>query len=308
MFKWPGTPSARPPEHELADYAELLCWQENLMSVTALSKLLGRLDENDYSDGVPEEDETDEVVKAAYVETEQRREVCRDGYPFVTGEQGYTLRTSQDTGNHRHTIYKYLLLATRLNMKNNRVHEGIDGALLFEELAAEAAREYLGARAESLVFGTAAGTADFQGKVNALCEKIREGNGFVNRDKAPPNENDGKLDLVAWKHFTDGLPGKLIAFGQCKTGTSYKDTLTQLQPDSFCRKWVQSPLILTPVRMFFVAEALPRSRWNNASYDAGVMFDRCRIVDFCDDISSDVLKKVTTWTKAAANAMSLPCR
>ncbi|MCY4614706.1 MAG: hypothetical protein OXB94_13945, partial [Nitrospira sp.] len=83
-----------------------------------------------------------------------------------------------------------------------------DGTLLFEELAAEAAREYLGARAESLVFGTAAGTADFPGKGNALFGKIREGNGFVNRDETPPNENDDKLDIVVWKHFTDGLAGK----------------------------------------------------------------------------------------------------
>ena len=117
---------------------------------------------------------------------------------------------------------------------------------------------------------------------------------------------DGKLDVVVWKHFTDGLAGKLIAFGQCKTGTSYRDSLTQLQPDSFCRKWLRSPLVLTPVRMFFVSEALPRSLWRNDSIDAGLLFDRCRIVDFCDNVSRDVLVKVTTWTAAAAKATELP--
>ena len=306
MFKWPGTPSPRASEHELADYAELVCWKENLMSVTALSKQLGRLDENDYSDGVPEEEETDKVVEAAYVEIERRGGASRDGYPFDITRQGHTLRANHNAENHRHTIYKYLLLATRLNMKDNRVHADIDGTLLFEELAAEAAREYLGARAESLVFGTAAETADFPGKVNALCEKIREGNGFVNRDEAPPNENDDKLDIVVWKHFTDGLAGKLIAFGQCKTGTNYKDTLPQLQPDSFCRKWLHSSPVLTPVRMFFVAEAMSRLHWHKTSSDAGLLFDRCRIVDFCDDISTEVVQKLEAWTKAAADATGLP--
>ena len=66
MFKWPGTPSARSPEHELADYAELVCWKHNSASTTVLSADLGRLDENDYYDGVPEEEETDQVVTAAY--------------------------------------------------------------------------------------------------------------------------------------------------------------------------------------------------------------------------------------------------
>ena len=306
MFKWPGTPSARSPEHELADYAELVCWKHNSASTTVLSADLGRLDENDYYDGVPEEEETDQVVTVAYGEIERRREACRDGYPFVIGERGYTLRAEQDAGNNKHIIYRYLLLATRLNMRDNRVHADIDGSLLLEELAADVAREYLGARAESVVFGTAAGTADFPGRIDALCKQMEEGIGFVNRDQAQPSERDGKLDVVAWKHFADRLPGKLIAFGQCKTGTNYKDTLTQLQPDSFCKKWLHSSPALTPVRMFFVAEAVSRLHWYSTSSDAGLLFDRCRIVDFCDDISGDVLERVTAWTEAAAEAADLP--
>ena len=308
MFKWPRTPSPRASRHELADYAELVCWKDNITSTTVLSADLGRLEENDYSEGVPEEEEAPQIVEEAYLEIERREEACRYGYPFVVGEQGYTLQASQEVGNHKHIIYKYLLLATRLNMKDDREHAGIDGTALFEELSSEAARKYLGARAESIVFGTAAGKADFPRKVNNLCKQIKEGDGYVNRGEDPPSEQDGKLDIVAWKHFKDRLPGKLIVFGQCKTGTNYKDELTQLQPDSFCRKWVRSPLILTPVRMFFVAEALSRSRWANTSYDAGLLFDRCRIVDFCDGISEDVLEKVKAWTEAAAKANELPGR
>ena len=307
MFKWPGQPSAGAPEHELADYAELLAWQRNSMSMTALSGLLGRLDENDYSRGVPEEEETDRGAEEAYREIEQRKEGCGEGYPFKMTQEGYTLRVPQEADNRKHVIYRYLLLATRLNMKDNRRHAGIDGTLLFEELAAEVAREYLGARAESLVFGTAAEGRDFQGKVDDLCKRIKEGDGFVNRDKARPNERDGKLDVVVWKSFTDGLPGKLLAFGQCKTGTSYKDTLTQLQPDSFCKKWLQSSPVLTPVRLFFVSEALPRNRWHSASVDAGLLFDRCRLVDFCDNVDADIFGKVQDWTQAAARATDL-CR
>ncbi len=191
-------------------------------------------------------------------------------------------------------------------MRDNRIHADIDGALLFEELAAEVAREYLGARAESIVFGTAAGTTTFSDKVNELCQQLKEGVRFVNRCEARPTENDGKLDVVVWKHFTDGLAGKIIAFGQCKTGTNYKNTLTQLQPDAFCKKWLHSSPAITPVRMFFISEALSRCHWQNTAYEAGVLFDRCRIVDFCDCVREDVLRKLQMWTTAAAQQTELP--
>ena len=305
MFKWPRTPSPRAHAHEVADYAELVCWQESIMSRSALSKQLGRIDEFDYSDGVPEEDATDRIVDEAYREIELRQKACRDGYPFVVSEQGYTLDGVLGSKNDRHMIYRYLLLATRLDMAANRVHADIDGTSLFEELASEVARNYLGDRAESLVFGSMSEITSFSGRVNYLCRRIQEGDGFVNRDEAPEVAKDGRLDVVAWKDFTDEQPGKLIAFGQCKTGTSYGNALTQLQPDSFCRKWLRSFPILTPLRMFFVAEARSRLRWYSAASDAGLLFDRCRIIDFCDDISSDLLERVSTWTATAAKQAEL---
>ena len=305
MFKWPETPNPSAPEHELADYNELDCWKHNRTSVTALSRDLGRVDDPDYSDGVPEDDDTDQVGERAYSEIERRTERCGDGYPFEVALHGYSIRLHQTFVNFKQTIYKYLLLATRLNMNDNRLQAGIDGTLLFEELAAEAARNYLGVRAKSLVFGTAAG-ADFSKKVNELCMQLQEGLGFMNRDDLPTNAKDGKLDVVVWKPFTDQLPGKIIGFGQCKTGTDYTGSLSQLQPDTFCSKWFKSSPIITPVRMFFIAEALPQGHWNSVSSDAGILFDRCRIVDFCDDVDQGVLDKVIAWTQAAAESNGLP--
>ena len=75
---------------------------------------------------------------------------------------------------------------------------------------------------------------------------------------------------------------------------------------SFCKKWLRSPPALTPVRMFFVAEAMSRVDWYDAASDAGLLFDRCRIVDFCDSLTDDVFAKVRTWTEAAAAATALP--
>lgn len=307
MFKWPGTPSPRPGVHEIADFAELSAWQKDPASSTAIAQAMARFGETSYShEPSGEESDGDDLTEQAYSEIERRRAACGDGYPFILDQQGYTIRPLRDSLNERYTVYKYLLLATRLNMNANRRYSGYDGTLLLEELAAEVAKEYLGARAESLVFGTAAVPASFRDKVNDLCSKIGEGGGFVNRDESPPTAKDGKLDIVAWKNFADRRSGKLITFGQCKTGTDYKDTLTQLQPDSFCKKWMRSQPVVNPVRMFFISEALPDDHWYNISSDAGILFDRCRIIDFCDSVTPDTLDRIKSWTEAAAKDNALP--
>ena len=226
--------------------------------------------------------------------------------PIATASPPYPQILREDSGNHKHIIYKYLLLATRLDMNENRQHGGIDGTHLLEELASQAAREYFGSRAESIVFGTASSDGDFPRKVDDLCKRIQEGVRFHNRRGNRRNIRDGKLDVVAWNPFSDRLSGKLIGFGQCKTGTNYRDTLTQLQPDTFCTNWLYSPPALSPTRMFFVAEALSRLDWDSVSSEAGLLLDRCRIVDFCDDINAGVLDKVKRWTEAAARGNQLP--
>ena len=307
-FKWPGAPSPRAPAHELADFAELTAWQDESVSHASLSKDLGRLAENDHSDGVPEDDEAEPVIDDAFVELERRREACggEDAYPFEIGKNGNTLQTVPGARNTKRLVYIYLLLATRLHMDRNRLHAGLDGTHLFEHLSAAVARGYLGARAESFVFGTAAGSASFADKIDELCRRIGEGGGFASRPGISPHRRDGGLDVAAWKSFSDGSSGKLIVFGQCKTGTHYKDSLTQLQPDGFCRKWLRVSPVVNPVRAFFVSESLPRADWEGVGVDAGLMFDRCRIVDFCDDIDEETRQDIAKWTKAAAAAVGLP--
>ena len=306
MFKWPGAPSAHADHHELADYAEILCWLEGTTSQTAFAHSLGMLAENDYSDGVPEEEEIPLAVESAFQQIERRMAGCDGGYPFEFDETGNALRASQEVGNNGHLVYRYLLLATRLNMSQNRLHGGIDGTSLFEETSAETARGYFGPGSDSMVFGTASNESSFEGRVNDLCSKLQEGDGYFDHTKGRESPKDGKLDVVLWKHFADQLPGKFIAFGQCKTGTSYQDTLTQLRPSSFCSKWLRSSLANSPTRMFFVSEALHRDSFFSTAIDAGLLFDRCRIINFSSNINKEVLGRIRAWTEAAAEGTGLP--
>ena len=304
-FKWPKAPSAEAEIHELADFVELTSWGEGNISVVELSQLLGRSDEADYSRGVPEEDEADVWVDSAFAEVERRRDACSGAYPFVLDHGGQSVRC-EPRDDDRHAIYMFLLLATRLNMKEDRQHGGIDGTKIFEELGAEAARSYLGPRAESLVFGTSADADGFASKVNDLCERIGEGDGFDNHFGGGEQTKDDGLDVVAWTPFSDEQQSKVIIFGQCKTGTNFRHHLTELQPSAFCSSWLRSQPVLMPTRTFFVAEALPRTAWGRIASKGGLLFDRCRIVDFSEAVRANVVEKIRTWTNDAAATVDLP--
>ena len=147
-------------------------------------------------------------------------------------------------------------------MKESRRHASIDSTLLLEDLSAEVAKAYFGQRAESYVFGSS-NRKSFGDRIDDLCACLDEGGGF-RKQEARPRMRAGGLDVVVWKDFTDRSPGKVIGLGQCKTGTSYRDRLSELHADAFWAKWTMDPpLALTPTRMYFVAVALARSSWRN---------------------------------------------
>ena len=308
MFKWPHTPSPGAPASELADYAELLCWQTARVSHTALHQDLVRMDVNDYANGVPVEDEWAVNVDEALSEMQRRREVCGNGYPFVMDSKGGFARYVSNVEQEKALIYKFLLLATRLDMSKpeSRQHADLDGTVLFEHVAAEITRIYLGPRTEKMIFGANMNASGFASRVEELCRRLGEGEGFRDEYAHRHHIKDDKLDIVLWKSFSDCLPGQLIAFGQCKTGTSYQNTLSELHPEAFCGQWMLTQPAVTPLRLFLIADALSPLEFERSARQAGILFDRCRIIDFCDDLDQGVIDWISDWTVVAARFAGLP--
>lgn len=300
MFKLPDLPSPQAECHELADFAELLAWDKGSVSAREIEAYLGRLSENDHSSGCDDnDDETADEIDEVMNEIERRAAACGGGYPFMLELEGTVLRHAPKNRDHRSHIYHYLLLSTRLNMTNDRVHADINGTDLLEEIAAEALRCYLGQqRARSIIFGTSV-KGTFEDKVNRLCRELGEGGGFRSLDKASTDANDDKLDTVSWVPFADKSRSQIVIFGQCKTGSNWRGTLTQLQPMGFIKRWMLEPYLHDPLRALCVAEAVNRSHWNGICLYAGILFDRCRIVDFCEKPGPELLRKIKKWSTAA---------
>lgn len=305
MFKLPDRPTARDGTHALADFVELLAWVRKAVSTREIVALLGREGEAEPNQGCDDvDDEAADALGDVMNEIERRKTACRDRYPFAVDTAGNVLRYRSTGRVDYDRLYGYLLLSTRLNMTAARNHAGIDGSLLLEEVSASALRQYLGAdRAQSMVFGTATGSANFPGRVTELCRLLREANGFRAFDPGPVHANDDKLDVVAWLPFADQFPCQVIVFGQCKTGTTWSGQLGQLRPDAFITKWVDGHMLHEPIRAFCISEASDRTRWGGYAAEAGLLFDRCRLVDCCDELDRDLSGRISRWNKAALSSI-----
>ena len=300
MFKLPDPPSSQADVHELSDFVELVSWDRGSASKREILAHLGQVDDNENNVGCDDDDdENSDVLDEVMNEIERRESACGSGYPFRLDLEGTVLRHDPENHAQKSILYRYLLLSTRLNMKTKRIHAKIDGSLLLEEVAAHALGNYLGGtRARSIVFGTAV-AGGIKKKVTALCRELREGGGFQSLDDHKVQANDGKLDTVSWVPFSDLCPGQLIIFGQCKTGSNWEGLMTQLRPDSFIKKWMSGDILVAPIRAFCISEAVDRSKWKGTCVDAGLVLDRCRLVDFSDHLPLDLLDRVNRWTIAA---------
>ena len=190
-FKLPKLPSPQAGLHELADFAEIVAWEYGRVSERDVIAYLGRVGDNEKNVGVndTEEDTTNEL-EFVMNEIERRSSACRGGYPFTLSLEGTVLKYESASAQQVESqVYRYLLLSTRLNMLNRKMHAGLDGTLLLEHLAAHVLQNYLGARAKSIVFGTA-DAGSFKTKVENLCESLCEGVGFKNLD------GDSKVSAV----------------------------------------------------------------------------------------------------------------
>jgi hypothetical protein len=146
---------------------------------------------------------------------------------------------------------------------------------MFEDLAALAAKNFL--NGDSYRFAAPRkDVPQFRDALDKLCARMGEGDGCKPEDTR--SAQDDNLDIVAWRHFPDKLPGKLLLFGQCATGDDWDKTkLTSLQPEPFSAYWFRERPPSPMIKAYFIPHRVDKGCWNKVNLFGGVMFDRCRI-------------------------------
>ena len=166
------------------------------------------------------------------------------------------------------------------------------GRRLFEHLSTEAAKRYV--QGEALRFGFPREEpvpSSFPDAIDFICEQIQEGRGFKkDREQYSGYAKDDGVDVVAWNHFPDHEVGKIVLFGSCAAGRDWEDKLGDLCVDRFGKHWFRDPPPSPVVRVFFVPHCLrlPKDKMIRYTYDAGIIFDRCRISYWAEDEESDL--------------------
>jgi hypothetical protein len=307
MFKlFTQTPTAEDHITELCDYLEVksILSADNKISVNEIVKEFQKpADEEDY-DGIDDyADIIRQKIELVSFECQRRAEASGNKYPFELEYHGEVIRFNGLSDNYSF-LYVYLLFATRLDMNKNKKLKNIDGTKILEMISSEISKSYFGNKSQSFVVGTSM-RGGFKYKVNELCKLIGEGIQFVNANEGPVDENDGGLDIVVWIDFSDKNPSKFLAFGQCKTGTNWEKHIKELDPEAFCKLWFSKQPVLTPLRIFFIADVLQRERWYKTVVYAGLFFDRLRLVDYMPEtIPDELLSSLQTWTSAAIEITS----
>lgn len=301
-FKIPNAPNRTSYIEEIADFWELQAAIESNRSVSKVDiiKLLSiESDELKHDGIISEEDKIDIKLDTVIPEFSKRSTSCSSqNYPFEINRASIKIRSIDD-------IYKYaylfLLLCTRLNMSDNRTHAGINGAYLFEKICRIVGENYFGNLAESFHFGTG-NQGDFPDKVGQLINQLKEGKGYKNINDHRNLKNDDGLDVVFWKNFSDKDEGKLIGFGQCKTGTSWEDSIHDLRPRTFCKKWFMEQPFLDPIPIAFISDTLKSEKNLKGIKVDCLFFNRFRIMEYIpDEIDQDLEKDLRTWVDEALN-------
>lgn len=301
-------PVASDSKEDLADWLELRSLTDGDLS-SSLQDLVRELRRNGSADAF--EDPSDRgsadsqrIAEDALGELDSRRTACgEEYYPYTVKGHSIALKSG-----YERSAYVFQLLLSRFGL----VHEARlpSPEKTFEELAACAARRYLGH--DDSMAGYAFGfprrheAKSFQKALDDLCGRIGEGGGAkvptadaagIALAKKMAEQKDGKVDVIAWRPFPDRRAGKLIGFGQCATGnTGWRQKLSELQPRVFMDLWLRESFSCTPVRMFFVPRRVEESEWRFVSVQAGVLFDRCRIALHCGPLSAELASECAAWT------------
>lgn len=236
--------------------------------------------------GSPEQ--TEVLSRDVYSELSGRARTAQVAYPFEVEVSKITLR--KDWVNHTPYIF-CLMLANYGHLVGPTAGE--DCRRLFETLAVRVARRFVSAEgvdACALRFGFPRDGAElpssFQDAVSELVARIGEGQGARRRSNLEATK-DGRLDIVAWRHFPDGAPGKLVLFGACASNWDIAEIRRRagdLQVDIFLRRWFLDPPPTPVLNALFIPHRLRTDdgAWGELTREAGIVFERCRLAWYAE--------------------------
>lgn len=224
----------------VADWLELsalyssrgTCTAASLLSVLDFTEdkaLKRRLSQGEDDESILEE-ARETFVAAVFDELEYRASLLSADYPYDLDARRRSLvfKGVPEKGEAGQISYLFCLLVTALRtdvLKPTPVFEALEKkiAVNFQAVSCLAAGGYIGS-VSSFGFPRANGSA-FLPALRAAFVRFGAGHVRANDDVPagfPTELKDGGIDIIAWRDFSDGMPGKIFLLGQCASGKGWR--------------------------------------------------------------------------------------
>jgi hypothetical protein len=267
-MSWLETPSDF-DAHALAEFieAELLFSLDDYLSLTELRLV--------FSSG---RQPTDDELAFAFAEIEARREAFGAHYPYLVDDRGVALVA----GSTSH-LYAFLLLLSLKGTPMRVRGEWPRSDAIFDAVAREAFKAWLGESTQALVFGwppRGGRPGDFPGAVKWAGDAV----GVTTReDEVPGHLRDGGVDVIAWRPFPDRRTGFEIYLIQNTVQLSFRAKPHDVRPLRWSTWWRIGAL---PSVGFAIPFAMPDGDpwWGDVSDGTAVVMDRGRLMYALRDV------------------------
>ncbi len=242
------------------------------------------------------------LISEVFLELE-RRERATTHYPFEFTAGGKAIGPKKHFGPGEYT-YAYGLLSTECAF--GRIlpstffdkQDRLENPRILQVVGTIAASGLLAGGAMSFGFPRPKVTKFTEALASLVSEHLKEG-ALHSRPRVGADRfvKDAGIDVVAWRHFPDELPGKLILMGQCATGKNDWDTKSvRAFLRTFYRDFFSEPLASVAIEAIFIPFALDvtSNLEGSASHTAalsgvyqhysaglGIIVDRCRLAYLC---------------------------
>lgn len=227
-------------------------------------------------------DGAEENLQAGVAEIiQERMDLLGGSYPFSLQSNSLVVADGA-TGTNA-----YIALLALCNLPSLSSSPYNAAPVAFEYLSLIAAKSFLGPRARGWRFGWPRDN-DAQLRIKDAADSLQARSGshdggwnwqprsHLPEDPTARTLKDAGLDFVAWMPWRDTGPGQLQLVGQCACGEDWKWKRHDLDLD-YLSQWMRLP-IPQPMRALFTPRHVAFPTIIDASAEAGLVFDRIRIV------------------------------
>lgn len=238
----------------------------------------------------------DDSVGPIHEELARRSDILQQSYPFDLN-QG-TLVCAED---RRSPVYEFLLSASVSAFASGR-HAELPR--IFERVATRLVTSYFGSNAEGVHFGWPRdGNTSFKVAAEQLHGRTGEWLWGPEERLDPADVKDEGCDFVIWLHPSDGRKiGLLFVLGQCACGNNWQDKCADLNVKRM-ERWFNPLSTVDPVRAFATPRHVDDYLLREASREAGLLFDRARLVLVASSAGADVLDSGITGRMSDLTAL-----